>query len=76
MSKVHSEINAYPAGTQMAEMALVRMLKNRLCWADKMDIIDALLSIQRDAQNMSDEHKHLFPEKYSCGDSTEKGQSE
>ena len=52
-------LSEYPQGLALAEMRLVRMLKERRSWADYMDIVDAIGNLHIHAKSMQEEHDHL-----------------
>lgn len=39
---------------------LVRLLRYRICWADKVDIVDAINGIEMDYEDWQREKRHLF----------------
>jgi hypothetical protein len=49
----------YPQGQRIIEMALVRMLREKRCWADYRDIADALCNIRLHASSMEKERAYL-----------------
>ncbi len=49
----------YPKGMRFAEMTLVRMLAEKRCWNDYIEIYGALHNLRHHAKSMQDEQRHL-----------------
>ena len=56
-----------PKGLRYAEMTLVKMLKETRCWADKMEIMNALYKIRWDAESMKKESDALSSHDATAG---------
>lgn len=62
MGQVETGSKEYPDRFSQMEMTLVRMLRTRRSWACYQEIIEALQNIQRTADQMQKEQRHLFPD--------------
>ncbi len=60
MAKIEKE---YPEGLRSAEMALVRMLRDKRSWNDYMEITQALWNIRFHADQMRKEQSFLCGER-------------
>ncbi len=52
----------YPEGQRVAEMALVKMLRDRRSWDDYTEIVQALLNLRFQAKSMQKEQSLITAE--------------
>ena len=56
----------YPEGQRITEMVLVKMLKEKRCWADYLEITQALYNIRFHAESMKKEQSMVNADT-NCG---------